>query len=141
MTAFDFSDLPEQFGNTTELPVARHTGVTFDDGVPTDAGWTKTSIPTTAVFPLSPRELEALEIGGKERGVISIYSAQALRGLAGPGTSSELRADVVEWQGALWQVARVGDWQPSGQFYEIAAVRMDRPETTVDAFIATEAAA
>lgn len=139
MIQFDFSDLPLAFANHSRLRVARHQGVTFDDGIGSDIGWSIVELQDVAVFPMSPRELEALEEGGKERGGISIYSKAPLRGVQ-PHTSGT-RADVVEWDGTLWQVTQVHNWGPSGKLYNTKAIRMDRSETTIVAYIASEVAA
>lgn len=130
MSAFDFSSLPASFGNTTELPIARDGGRPVVKGIVQGPGWTTGTIAVAAVFPLSPRELDALPEGQRERGAIQIFTAasEPIR-VVGFGETDEdgYRGDVVAWQGALWQAVQLDDYGPAGGFRRVVCVRMDRP--------------
>lgn len=138
MSGFDFSDLPSSFGNQRDLPMARHLGATFTNGIGVDKGWERRRITTAAVFPLSPKELEGFEEGQRVSAGVRIYVTSELELARGDGTSAPKKGDVIEWSGAVWQVAAVSDWSEAGGFWEVAALKMDRPETTIAAFIAGE---
>lgn len=147
MSTFDFSELVDSFathggdsGNAA-LPIARDVGSTLVDGIATSAGWTAGTVDPAAVFPLNSRQLEALPEGIRERGAVRVCVREALFGVRwGASSSDGRRGDVIEWQGACWQITEVDDYLPSGGFGYHVAVRMDRPASSVAAFIAEEAA-
>lgn len=147
MSTFDFGDLPGVFatdggdsGNPA-LPIARDGGVSFVDGIGTPIGWTAGTLSEAAVFPLNPRELEALPEGIRERGAVRVFTPTPLYGVRwGSDDDDGRRGDVIEWRGALWQVTELDDYQVAAGFSSAVAVRMDRPEATVAAFVAAEAA-
>lgn len=147
MATFDFSDLVDSFateggdsGNAV-LPIARDGGATFAQGIGENVGWTAGTIDVAAVFPLNPRELEALPEGVRERGAIKVYTREPLYGVRwGADAADGRRGDVVEWRGAIWQCTEINDYGSGGAFWESVAVRMDRPAGTVADFVLEEAA-
>lgn len=147
MAVFDFSGLVDSFatmggdsGNAA-LAVARDLGMTFVDGIGASSGWTSGTIDVAAVFPLDARELEAMPEGVRERGAIRLFAREALYGVLWGTVAEGRRGDVVEWQGATWQVAEVMDWSRSGGFWEAVAVRTSMQAATIAEFVLEDAAA
>lgn len=148
MSTFDFSGLVEAFatdggdsGNAA-LRVARHQGQDFVDGIGESRGWTLGTVDIAAVFPLTPRELDALPEGEGEAGAVKAFvrSSEPLFGVRWGRTSDDgRRGDVIEWDGSCWQVVEVKGWAISGALYECVAVRVDKPVATLEDYIVGEA--
>lgn len=139
MSADDFSDLIDEFGNAVDQPWARHNGQTFDGGLPIDGGWTTGTIPVAAIFPLQPNELDQRPEGGRKRGSLVAYvRVDVLEGVI-TAEGSQRRGDITEYQGGVWQVVDVNDWGPSGNFLEVRFDRIDTTLGSLAAYIAAEA--
>lgn len=146
MSTFDFEDLVDEFANcggdsgNPPLPIARDGGTTFVDGEGTPVGWTAGTVDPAFVVPFKARELEALPEGIRERGAIKVFTRERLFGVRWGSEPTSRRGDVVEWEGACWQITEVSDWYAAAGLQEHCAVRMDRPASSVAAFILEEAA-
>lgn len=147
MSEFDFADLVDSFANEggdsswAELPIARDQGSDYVDGIATSAGWLEGTLELAFVTPVSPRELEALPEGIRERGAVKVFTREAVFGVRwGASSTDGRRGDVIAWQGACWQFTEVNDYSRAGGFWESTAVRMDRPAATVAAFVLEELA-
>lgn len=147
MSTFDFSGLVEAFATNggdsgaSSLRVARHAGMVFVDGIGESLGWTLGTVDIAAVFPLNPRELEALPEGEGEAGAIKLFvrSPEPLFGVRwGQTTGDGRRGDVVEWEGTCWQVVEVKPWAAAGRFYECVAVRIDKPVSTLEDYLVAD---
>lgn len=147
MSTFDFSGLVEAFatnggdsGNAV-LRVARHAGMEFVDGIGQSLGWTLGTVDIAAVFPLTPRELEALPEGEGEAGAIKLFvrSPEPLFGVRWGRTDEDgRRGDVVEWESACWQIVEVKPWAAAGRFYECVAVRVDKAVATLEDYVVVD---
>lgn len=147
MSTFDFSGLVETFATNggdsgaSSLRVARHQGATFVDGIGESAGWVLGTVDIAAVFPLTPRELEALPEGEGEAGAIKLFvrGAEPLYGVRWGQTDADgRRGDVVEWESACWACVEIKGWAASGGFWEVVAVRVDKPVASLEDYVVNE---
>lgn len=135
MSTDDFSATLAEFINANDVPWARHQGQTEAAGRVASAGWDESTIAEAAIFPLDPRQMLLLPEGVREGGAIMVFVAPALLGGVVVTPGSERQADVIEWNGAVWQAHKVNSWHPDSGFAEVWCTKVSPPVATVAAFV------
>lgn len=134
------SDLVDTFENAFDVPVARENAASFDGGVQTVSTWSQLTIERCVIVPnegsgisymLGP---EGYRLDGDY--LLFARSRYAPGGLLYEERDPDRRPDIIEWQGSLWRPSKVADWRPSADVIQVGLLRLDRPETTVAAYVA-----
>jgi hypothetical protein len=134
MSAFDLRGLVHSFANARNVRVAREVAPTFEAGLAIAGGWRIFVLPEVFFWPLTPRELDMLPEGVRERGSIKGIVETGLD----TGYDTPARGDVFVWQRKTHRVIELMDWRPAACFLEFVGVRQDVDQTTLDAFIFAE---
>ena len=136
MSTDDFSATLADFINAYEVPWARHQGQSESAGRLTSLGWQTGTLDEAAIFPMSPRELLTLPEGVREGGAVQVFVSPGLLGGVVVTVGSERQADVIEHDGAVWQVHRVNAWNPEAGFADLVCTKVNPPVATVAEFVA-----
>lgn len=114
----DLSDAIDHFATGT-YTVKRPAATTYTGGR-RNAPSTTTFTVIAAVVPATGRQLERLPEGLRTNETKAMYAKGVLRA----AVEGAQEPDVVEIDGADWQVANVKDWQPNGGFTEALVQRV-----------------